>query len=181
MAADGQPSLSAGHHLQLRPFEPNDASWVIDAFTDPDIQRWHHLRITTTAEAEQWISSWATAWANETEGSWVITRRDTGERLGRLGLRGVDLAGGRAQLSYWVIPDARGAGAATAAVTAGSRWLFESLGLRRIEIKHSIDNPASCQVARNAGFTPEGTLRDAMLHADGWHDMHLHARLSTDT
>ena len=29
----------------------------------------------------------------------------------------------------------------------------------------------------NAGFEPEGTLRSAVLHEDGWHDMHLHARL----
>jgi Acetyltransferase (GNAT) domain len=79
------------------------------------------------------------------------------------------------------VPAARGAGSATAAVAAGSRWLFETLCLRRVEIKHAVDNPASCHVALNAGFTPEGTLRDAMLHADGWHDMHLHARLSTDT
>jgi ribosomal-protein-alanine N-acetyltransferase len=26
----------------------------------------------------------------------------------------------------------------------------------------------------------EGTLRGSMLHADGWHDAHSHARLSSD-
>jgi hypothetical protein len=26
----------------------------------------------------------------------------------------------------------------------------------------------------------EGTMRRSMLHADGWHDMHLHARLRAD-
>jgi len=35
--------------------------------------------------------------------SWIITGGDTRVRLGRLGLRGVDLAAGRAELSYWVI------------------------------------------------------------------------------
>ena len=33
------------------------------------------------------------------------------------------------------------------------------------------------RVAAKAGFTAEGTLRSALLHADGWHDMHLHARV----
>jgi hypothetical protein len=27
---------------------------------------------------------------------------------------------------------------------------------------------------------PEGTKRAELLHTDGWHDMHLHARLATD-
>ena len=36
------------------------------------------------------------------------------------------------------------------------------------------------RVAAKAGFTAEGTLRSALLHADGWHDMHLHARVLGD-
>jgi hypothetical protein len=28
-----------------------------------------------------------------------------------------------------------------------------------------------------AGFRLEGTLRKALLHTDGWHDMHLDARI----
>jgi RimJ/RimL family protein N-acetyltransferase len=35
-------------------------------------------------------------------------------------------------------------------------------------------------VAAKAGFDLEGTLRSAMRHPDGWHDMHLHARLAGD-
>jgi ribosomal-protein-alanine N-acetyltransferase len=41
-------------------------------------------------------------------------------------------------------------------------------------------NPVSCRVAENAGYRLEGTKRAEAMHADGWHDMHLHARLSDD-
>ena len=41
-------------------------------------------------------------------------------------------------------------------------------------------NPASCRIAENAGYPYEGTRRQQVLHQDGWHDMHLHARLVTD-
>ncbi|MEW2435901.1 GNAT family protein [Streptomyces caniferus] len=41
-------------------------------------------------------------------------------------------------------------------------------------------NPASCRVATKAGFRLEGTMRSALLHADGWHDEHLHARVQDD-
>ncbi|MFC7614839.1 GNAT family N-acetyltransferase [Actinokineospora soli] len=58
--------------------------------------------------------------------------------------------------------------------------MFDDLKLHRLYLDHSTANTASCRVATKAGFTPEGTLRGAGLHADGWHDMHLHSRLRTD-
>ncbi|WP_297548795.1 GNAT family protein [Amycolatopsis sp.] len=53
-------------------------------------------------------------------------------------------------------------------------------GLHRLDIQHSVANSASCRVAEKAGFTYEGTLRSSALHTDGWHDMHLHARVQGD-
>jgi RimJ/RimL family protein N-acetyltransferase len=49
-----------------------------------------------------------------------------------------------------------------------------------MEINHSTQNPASCRVAEGAGYLAEGVKRSEALHADGWHDMHQHARIATD-
>jgi RimJ/RimL family protein N-acetyltransferase len=57
-------------------------------------------------------------------------------------------------------------------------WHVQSVGLHRIELCHSALNPVSCRVADKAGFRYEGTRRQHFLHRDGWHDMHLHARLA---
>ena len=35
-------------------------------------------------------------------------------------------------------------------------------------------------MAAKAGYVLEGTRRQQALHWDGWHDMHLHARLQGD-
>jgi len=59
-----------------------------------------------------------------------------------------------------------------------SRRAFDEIRLHRLEIVHAVENMASCRVADKAGFALEGTLRSAMLHADGWHDMHLHAAIA---
>ena len=45
-------------------------------------------------------------------------------------------------------------------------------------VMHSTRNEASCRVAAGAQFLAEGTKRSACLHLDGWHDMHLHARVN---
>jgi RimJ/RimL family protein N-acetyltransferase len=57
-------------------------------------------------------------------------------------------------------------------------WAFADLGLHRLEVRHSTANVASCRVASNAGFEPEGTLRSALQHPDGWHDMHVHSQIA---
>jgi len=41
-------------------------------------------------------------------------------------------------------------------------------------------NLPSCRVDIKTGFDFEGVKRRAGLHLDGWHDMHLHARINDD-
>jgi [ribosomal protein S5]-alanine N-acetyltransferase len=53
-----QPTLT-GAGVVLRPFAPGDAGTVIEAYSDPDIQRWHFRTVETPAEAEAWITDTA--------------------------------------------------------------------------------------------------------------------------
>jgi RimJ/RimL family protein N-acetyltransferase len=92
----------------------------------------------------------------------------------------LELFHGQGEAAYWVIPAARGRGIAFAALSAMTQWLFDEVGLHRIALVHSTRNEPSCRVATKAGFALEGTLRGDLLHADGWHDVHLHARLQHD-
>jgi ribosomal-protein-alanine N-acetyltransferase len=104
-----------------------------------------------------------------------VARADTGEAVGQVGLRTVFLEGAQAQVSYWVLPEARRQQLAVRATIAMSEWAVTDLGLQRLSLHHSVRNDASCAVAIAAGFALEGTLRRHMLHGDGWHDFHLHA------
>jgi [ribosomal protein S5]-alanine N-acetyltransferase len=170
-----QPVLRTPAGLVLRPWRPQDTPVVEEAYADPAIRHWN-LRALDAREAGAWIAQWAERWRAERDGCWAVT--DEREAvLGRVALRGIRLADGRAECTYWVLPAARGRGVASGATAAMARWAFDELGLHRLELQHSTGNPASCRVAAKAGFALEGTLRSAMLHPDGWHDMHLHARL----
>lgn len=176
MAAMTQPEIDA-NGLLIRPWQPSDRSAVVTAFADPAIQRWH-CRTMTDQEAADWIDSWPQRWRDETDAAWAVL--DAGSVVGQIGLRSVDLAEGVASVSYWVLPVARGRRIAPRALGALTAWSFRALGLHRLQLSHSTGNEASCRVAQRAGFVPEGTKRGEARHADGWHDMHLHARLSTD-
>jgi [ribosomal protein S5]-alanine N-acetyltransferase len=176
LARRRQPTL-AGDGIVLRPWRTGDTAAVVQAYSDPDIKRWH-ARSMSAAEAESWIAAWPDRWAAETGGGWAIT--DATKVLGQISLRRIDLAEGLSEVSYWVLPTARGRGIATRALCALTGWAFGDLGLHRVELQHSTQNAASCRVAAGAGFQFEGVKRREALHADGWHDMHLHARLADD-
>lgn len=65
------------------------------------------------------------------------------------------------------------------ALCAQSDWAF-GVGFHRLELMHSVHNQASCRVAHIASYELEGNQASGGLHCDGGHDMHLHARLSSD-
>jgi RimJ/RimL family protein N-acetyltransferase len=98
-----------------------------------------------------------------------------GQLAGRMGLRLMDPHEGVAECVYWTVPGFRGRGVAVSALAALTSWAF-SAGFHRLFLRHSVANPASCRVALKAGYAAEGTEVSSALHADGWHDMHVHAR-----
>jgi RimJ/RimL family protein N-acetyltransferase len=173
----GQPHIDVDDHLALRPWRETDAGVVRSAFDSPEIQRWHVRRMDTDAEALDWIAAWPTRWAAETAASWAIVDSGSDRPVGQVGLRDISLFEASADLSYWVLPAVRGDGVAPRATLALARWVFHTVGLHRLALRHSTRNAASCRVATKAGFALEGTMRSALQHADGWHDMHIHARL----
>jgi RimJ/RimL family protein N-acetyltransferase len=174
MSGTHQPDISIDQRLFLRRWDEPDVTAVVAAYAEHDIQTWN-LSKMDEAEAHEWIRSWAVTWEAETDACWAIAERSDLSVVGRVALRNIVLSAGSAEVTYWVAPHARRRRAASVATMAVSRWAFGSLGLHRLELLHSVQNVPSCGVADRAGFALEGTRRSSLLHADGWHDMHLHA------
>jgi RimJ/RimL family protein N-acetyltransferase len=177
LARLSQPLLHVDE-LLLRPWQSADVPVVLRAYAEPAIQQWH-MRTLTPAEAEQWVAQWPHRWQAETGAGWAVTGRDG--VVGQISIRSFGLGEGAGEISYWVLPAARGRRVAGRALSVLTDWAFGTLGLHRIEVEHSTRNPASCRVAEWTGYPLEGTRVSAALHADGWHDMHLHARVATRT
>ncbi|MHA3703001.1 GNAT family N-acetyltransferase [Jatrophihabitans sp. YIM 134969] len=175
--SSGQPSLTADG-LTLRPWTPADVDTLVAAYADPGIQRWH-VQDMTAEEAAAWVLTRAERWDTGTGADWAVTSV-SGENLGRIAFNRVDLWEGASEIAYWVLPAARGRRIAPRALGVLADWGFHEAGLHRLFLRHAVDNQPSCRVAAHAGFALEGTLRGSGRHADGWHDMHLHARLASD-
>lgn len=167
-----QPLIDAARGVSLRPWEAADATVLVAAYEVPDIRHWHH-RSMTEDEAGQYIREAADRWNADRGGEWAVLYDD--KVAGRASLR-CSLEAGQGEVSYWTLPSARGTGVASSALDAVATWALSEIGFWRLEVRHSTANTASCRVAEAGGFAHEADLRRAMLHADGWHDIHVHTR-----
>lgn len=189
-----QPEIPAGA-LLLRPWRRSDASAVVAAWADPEIRRWarYGAKVPGMENIEQWVDWNNQQWQFGLRAGFAICSAETGELAGSITMRDYGKSpavgghgGDTGETGYWIVPAWRGRGAAGAALSALTNWAFaaledDGLGLRRVELRHSVQNKASCRVAEKAGFLHEGTLRESFRYADGaWHDEHIHARLVGD-
>ncbi|MFI0715372.1 GNAT family N-acetyltransferase [Streptomyces inhibens] len=179
MATRDQPVLSLPRGLELRPWHLSDADVLVAAGQDPGVRQWNRLLVETLEDARRRIERMHERWQAEVSAIWAIARPG-GEAMGLIGWGDIDLSGGSAEVVYWILPSARGGGVVAEATKRVSEWALNDLGLHRLRLCHSVANTASCRVAEKAGYSLEGTMRSALLHADGWHDEHLHALVQGD-
>lgn len=145
--------------------EPVCGEWNVCAFTS---MPWSYSEAETLA----WVERQRQKRAAGTVLALAIQGPDDDRVLGNVNLAGLD--GGReAGIGYWLIPEARGRGLATAATTLLVDWGFDHLGLERIEFAILPENQASQRVAERLGATPEG-IRERSHEAEGReHDMRI--------
>lgn len=173
--AEGLPTPGG---LLLRPWRPDDAAAVLRAFVPEEMARQAGRSVTTMAEAVDWVAAREAERAAGTAYTWAVVRDDV--PLGSVAVAAVNHVHDTGWVSYWTVESARGRGVAVTGVRALARWAFDELGLHRLELGHRTNNPASCAVARRAGFAAEGIDRQKLRYGDERHDVERHARLATD-
>lgn len=142
--------------IVLRAFTEADVPAIVEACRDPEIPRWTRVPDDYTEEhARDFIAQ-----TSESAGSFAITDRGTGEFLGAIGARALDMR--VVDIGYWVAPWARGHGVATRALRLVARFAVHELGAGRVQLTTEPGNIASQRVAEKAGFRREGVLRSLL-------------------
>jgi ribosomal-protein-alanine N-acetyltransferase len=80
-----------------------------------------------------------------------------------------------AVIGYWVVPEVAGRGITPTAVALATDYLFNVVGLHRVEIDIRPENVASLRVVEKLGFRYEG-LKERYIHINGaWRDHYVFA------
>jgi RimJ/RimL family protein N-acetyltransferase len=156
------PALSNGS-VALRRWSPNDVPELVRCCNDAAIRRWlPPIPIPYTEQDASDFITMAAADGDDRLTFAIADRDDAAALVGSIGLRMLEPA--VAQTGYWVAPEARGRGIASAALRLLSRWVLGNAQLARLQLFTDVDNPTSMGVAERAGFTREGMLRN-------WYDL----------
>jgi RimJ/RimL family protein N-acetyltransferase len=146
-------------------FRLSDASRLSVVDADPEHRRRFEFPddfVASEDHSKRVISDWTHQ--RERNGPFVFAVRAVvgGDLLGGCEIRLLD--GGRANLSYFTLPQHRGGGVASRATGLACEIAFMSLGVTSIEIVTDPDNIPSRKVAARNGFQEIGVRNGQMLH-----------------
>lgn len=85
-----------------------------------------------------------------------------------------------AVIGYWVSPEVAGRGVTPTAVALATDYLFNIVGLHRVEIAIRPENAASLRVVEKLGFRYEGLKRGYIHINGGWRDHLIFALLAEE-
>ena len=169
--------------LQLRQITRGDGPVLFETcFGNPNVTKF--LRYETHPdldETDRIIDIWTESYKKTDFYLWVIVLKENGEPIGTVGCdkEGWD-ADAAGALGYQLAEKHWGKGYMTEAVSAVIKFMFEQVGLNRIEVYHSTRNPASGAVMRRCGMQYEGMCREKYYCSQGYQDCNMYAILKSD-
>lgn len=161
-----------GEKIYLRPVEDGDAELFYYGKNDSSVRETLFLfkpysRDDIKQETEKWFKS------NENI-LFTICEKDSEKAIGITGLFRVDYVS-RAAVFFIAIydPEFWSKGYGGEATRLVIRYSFDILNLNRLQLHVSVDNEKGVKAYKKAGFTVEGTLREAMYHNDEYVDFYV--------
>lgn len=175
------PSLtSSASGLVLRPLIATDIPAVTEYGADSLIQTWLPLPNPYTEKNARWFCLEFGPRQQATGQGLVFGIQSQGRLAGVIDLKRTDWQARTTELGYWAAPWARGRGIIREAVSSLTRWVLESQGFSRVELRAATGNIASQRVAEAAGFTREGVQRNAGFVHAGRVDLIVYSFIDSD-
>jgi RimJ/RimL family protein N-acetyltransferase len=142
--------------LLLRPGWSQDAPALFEAIADERVVR--NLATAPWPYRPEDAQAWLATERKASEPALLIFRCTHGapELIGGLGFG--RLPTGEIEFGYWIAREHWGRGYATEAGRAVLATARHGLGLKRLDARHFLDNPASGRVLEKLGFRPTGRI-----------------------
>ena len=168
--------------LVLRPFKADDAepmyrNWA----SDPEVTKyltWPTHR--STEESKQVIADWTEQLKDPAFYQWAIELKEIEEPIGSISVIWIREDIAACEVGYCLSERFWGKGIMPEALAEVIRFLFEEVGMNRIQATHDARNPNSGRVMEKCGMLYEGTMRQASRNNQGIDDSVVRAILKED-
>ena len=146
-----------GEGIRIRRFRDPDAEAFAAATRDPEVVAHSGLPRSHTPDSARELFVQYNATADFIQRA--VADAATDDLLGTVILFNVARHERRCEVGFWLVPDARGRGVATAAVELACDWAIRMWGIERFDAHSDVDNPGAHAVLERNGFSREGILR----------------------
>lgn len=168
--------------LILRPFRAEDAKAMYENWaSDPEVTKflsWPTYKSIDDAHAI--LKIWLESYEKPDFYQWAIILREQDQPIGSISVVNSDDRVDMAEIGYCIGKTWWGCGIMPEAVKAVMAYLFEKVGVLRLEVGHDPENPASGAVIRKCGFRYEGTLRRRIRSNRGITDVAWYSMLQEE-
>jgi len=162
--------------IRIRRFCDDDAEAFAAGTRDPDVRAHSGLPSEHTPQSAR---SAFRLFDDPTFLQRAIADAHTDELLGTVILFSFVRHERRCEVGFWLLPAARGRGAATTAVGLACAWAQRDWGVERFDAHSDADNPAAHAVLERNGFQREGRLREWGVRSGRRVDAFVFGRLAT--
>lgn len=150
------PAFLRGDRVELRVIEEEDLPFLQRVVNDPRV--WRSLFAAEPKTMDDERAFYEEAVNADDQVHLLIC--DDGESVGIVGLSGIDLNWGIAEVGYYVDPDAQDRGYATEALRLVVEYAFDQRRLAKLYAHALATNEPSRRVLEKNGFEEEGRLRE---------------------
>ena len=168
--------------LILRKFVEDDAIAAYNNWTSDDkvteFLRWPTH--TDMAITESIINAWIAESVNDDFYQWAIVLKELNEPIGVIGVVDRNESLNMLHIGYCIGSKWWHQGITSEALKTVMDFLFDEVGVNKIESRHDPRNPNSGAVMRKCGMQYEGTLRQADFNNSGIVDAAMYSLLRSD-
>jgi ribosomal-protein-alanine N-acetyltransferase len=179
-----QPRLETDR-IVLQRFARRDSATLDEAIrvSLPDLNQWlpwARMDYENT-DTSSFIRESINAWKEDRAWDYSIRLKSApGRHVGNISMWTVSKLGKIVEFGYWVRSDETSRGICTEALRLLLNEAFTNLGYHKATLRIAVGNDASDAVARKAGFTREGILREELLIRGNWVDHTLWSLLDRE-
>ena len=168
------PCYLEGNIVDLHVIDEEDLPFLQALVNDPEVWSWlNHLGPVTMEAEESWYDE--IAHASDQEHLIVCVGN---EAVGIIGMSDIDADWGVAEIGYFIDPDARENGYASAAVGLLTEYAFETRRLMKLQAYVLEKNEPSQRVLEKNEYECEGRLRKQAFRCGRREDVLVYGRLA---
>ncbi|ARS41745.1 GNAT family N-acetyltransferase [Sphingobacteriaceae bacterium GW460-11-11-14-LB5] len=164
----------------LRQFCSDDLKFIFEGLSHPDVIRYYGVRYASLEETNEQLIWFNDLQKNETGIWWAICDKESLDPLGAIGFNDLSKTDQKAEIGFWLLPTHWGKGIIKEVANPICNYVFEKLGLRKIEAMVETQNENSKRVLQKLDFDYQKTMESCEIKNDKLISLAIYVKLKPE-